>query len=55
MKKQQTESVVCVYRDDELVAIVKADPKTRKKLVYLTKEADVDDIAELINVKEPIA
>ena len=49
-KPTRLESVLCVYRDGELIAIVKRDEKSRKKIVYKVSEADVDDIVSLINL-----
>lgn len=53
-KPTRVESVVCVYQDGELIAIVKRDEKSRKKLVYVVKEADLDDIVVLINPNQTI-
>jgi hypothetical protein len=42
------ESVHCVYKKGELIAVIKRDDISRKHLVYLTKDATSEDIAELI-------
>ncbi len=47
--KTQAESVICVYRDGVLIAIVKRDEKTRKKIIYTIEEAEIDDIVDLIS------
>lgn len=45
----QTESMTSVYnRKGEIVAIIKRDDKSKKSLVYMVREAKVDDIARLI-------
>lgn len=50
-QKTATESVVCVYKGDVLVAIVKRDysDKNRRVIVHKTEEADIDEIVDLIN------
>lgn len=48
--KTQTENVVCIYNEhDALVALIKRDEITGKKLVHMAQEASVEDIAVLIN------
>lgn len=47
----QQEAVHTVYKDGELVAIVKRDEKTKKHLVYLVKDANSEDIINLIKNK----
>lgn len=48
----EKEGVECVYKDKELVAIVKRDPHSKKHLVYMVREAVSDDIIGLIKHKE---
>ncbi len=49
----QTENVVCVYDATKtLVAIVKREDVGGHKIVYMTKEASEDQIADLIQHKE---
>lgn len=50
--KTQIENIVCVYRGGEIIAIIKRDEKTRKKIVYKVEEAEIDDIVQLINPNE---
>lgn len=45
----KTESVVCVYDGTELIAMVKRDDGSKKNIIYLAREAQVDEIAKLIN------
>jgi hypothetical protein len=45
------EGVETVYKEKELIAIVKRDPHTKKHLVYMVKEATTEDIIALINHK----
>jgi len=45
----RTEGVFTIYRNKELVAIVKRDELVKKHLVYMVKEANGDDIVGLIN------
>ncbi len=47
--KTQTENVLCVYEGKKLVAIIKRDEDTGHKLTYITGEADVEEIENLIN------
>jgi hypothetical protein len=42
------ESVFCVYKNKELIAIIKRDDTSKKHLVYLAEEASSEDIANLI-------
>jgi len=42
------EGVFTIYKDKELVAIVKRDDESKKHLVYLVKEATGEDIIELL-------
>jgi len=46
VKKQ--EGVFTVYKESELVAIIKRDDISKKHIVYLCKEATGEDIAEMI-------
>ena len=46
--EQDKEGVFTIYKNKELVAIIKRDPNSSKHLVYMTKEATSDDIAELL-------
>lgn len=48
-KKTQTENVVCVYEDGVLIALVKRDMKSGKRLIYTVAEADTEEIVMLIN------
>lgn len=43
------EGVHTVYKDKELIAIIKRDDHSKKHLVYLVKEATSEDIFALIN------
>lgn len=45
----QHEKVVCIYDEGKLVGVLKRDEITGKKIVYMTGEADIDEIATLIN------
>ncbi len=50
--KTDTESVTTVYDENgAMVAIIKRDFKSKKSLVYMTREAKVEDIARLIGEK----
>lgn len=42
------ESVHTVYKEGELMAIVKRDDKSKKHLVYMTREATSEEIISLI-------
>lgn len=45
-----TEAVMCVYDDEKkLVAVIKRDETTGHKLVYMAKEASVEQIGFLIS------
>lgn len=46
--ESKLESVFCVYKNKELVAVVKRDDVSKKHLVYLAEEAKSEDIASLI-------
>ncbi len=46
------ESVTTVYEDGVIVGLIKRDETTKKSLVYLVREAKVEDIANLINVEK---
>lgn len=43
------EGVTAVYKDDELIAIIKLDEKSRKKIIYTVAEADIEFIVSLID------
>lgn len=45
----QTEAVTTINRGGQMIGLIKRDEKTKKSLVYLVKEAKVEDIAELID------
>jgi diadenosine tetraphosphate (Ap4A) HIT family hydrolase len=45
------EGVRTVYKDKELIAIVKRDDHSKKHLVYMVKEATSEDIISLIAPK----
>lgn len=48
----QTENVLCVYDDKgAFVAVVKRDSHGGKKIVHMTTEASIEDIAHLIDTK----
>lgn len=42
------EGVRTIYKEKELVAIVKRDPHSKKHLVYMVREATSEDIVGLI-------
>ena len=43
------EGVTTVYKDGELIAIIKLDEKSRKKIIYTVAEADIEFITSLID------
>lgn len=46
----QTENITCVYNDKcILVAIIKRDEITGKKVIYIANEASIEEIEELIS------
>jgi hypothetical protein len=48
--KTQTENVVCIYdQKGELTGILRRDAVSGKKVIYLTTEADTEDIERIIN------
>lgn len=42
------EGVHCVYNKSELVAIIKRDEASKKRLVFLVREATEEEIYDLI-------
>jgi len=46
------EGVETVYKENELVAVVKRDPYSKKHLVYIVREATAEDIIALISRKK---
>lgn len=52
MKNIEMESVHTVSEGDELQAILRRDPISKKHLVYLVQEATCADIAELMKGKK---
>lgn len=50
----EKEAVASVYKDKELVAIIKRDEKSKKNIVYVVKEADIDEILGLIEVEKNV-
>jgi hypothetical protein len=45
------EGITSVYKDGELIAIIKLDELSRKKIIYTVAEADIEFITSLM--KEP--
>lgn len=43
------EGVTTVYKDGELIAVIKLDEKSRKKIIYTVAEADIEFITALMN------
>lgn len=46
------EGITSVYKDGELIAIIKLDEKSRKKIIYTVAEADIEFITGLINLTD---
>ena len=46
------EGITSVYKDGELIAIIKLDEKSRKKIVYTVAEADIEFITSLMKQDE---
>lgn len=50
-----TENVVCVYDENgALVALLKRDEKSGKKIVYVAAEASIEEITHLINPEKTL-
>lgn len=47
-KKIEKEGVYTVTKGDELIAIVRRDPISKKHLVYLVTECTSDDLVDII-------
>ena len=47
MMKQ--EGIYPMYKDKKMVAMIKRDDESKKHLIYITKEANSEEIAELFH------
>lgn len=48
------EGVTTIYKDGELIAIIKLDEKSRKKIIYTVSEADIEFITSLMKQDEEV-
>lgn len=46
------EGITSVYKDGELIAIIKLDELSRKKIIYTVAEADIEFITSLMKQDE---
>lgn len=49
MIETKKEAVDTIYKNGELVGIIKRDDKVKKHLTYVVKDANADDIVGFIN------